>query len=68
MRPEGQVSRVWGGSFGCLRLNCAASLQVGGAHFKHISVSPRACSLGKFLNLTPLKWLDRNAFKTSIVW
>ena len=30
MRPEGQVS--WGGgrNFGCLRLNCAASLQFGG--------------------------------------
>ena len=68
MRPQGQVSRGDGRSFGCLRLNCAASLQVGGAHFKRISMSPRACSLGKFLNLTPLKWLDENAFKTSIVW
>ena len=68
MRLEGQVSTGGGRSFGCLRLNCAASLQVGGAHFKRISVSPRACSLGKFLNLTPLKWLDGNAFKTSIVY
>ena len=74
MRPEGQVSRKGGGevSFGCLRLNCAASLQLGGAHFKRISVSqlggPGACSLGKFLNLTLLKWLDGNAFKTNMVW
>ena len=33
MRPKGQVSREGGGgvgSFGCLRLNCAASLQLGG--------------------------------------
>ena len=29
MRPEEQVSRK-GESFGCLRLNCTASLQLGG--------------------------------------
>ena len=69
MRPEGQVSvSAGGGSFGCLRLNCPASLQLGGAHFKRVSISPGACSLGKCLNLTPLKWFDGNAFKTSMVW
>ena len=49
MRPEGHVSRKKGGggvSFGCLRLNCAASLQLGGAHFKRISVSQLGGSSG----------------------
>ena len=36
-RPNGQVSL--GGSFGCLGVNCAASLQLGGAHFERVSLS-----------------------------
>ena len=66
MRPEGQVPG--GGSCGCLRLNCVASLQLGGAHFKRVSISLGAFSLGECLNLTPLKWLDGYASKTSMVW
>ena len=55
-----------GGSFGCLGVNCAASLQLGGAHFERVSLSqleggcggPAACSSGKVQNLSPLKWLE----------
>ena len=63
MRPEGQVST--GGSFGCLRLNCAASLQLGGGgvDFERVNVSHRGLSGGmlprkKNLILSLLKWLE----------
>ena len=47
-----------GGSFGCLRQNCLASLQLGGAHLEHVSVSPGTCSCENFLHFkSPLKWL-----------
>ena len=48
-----------GGSFGCLRQNCAASLQFGGgAYLECVCVSPETCSPGKFFNFkSPLKWL-----------
>ena len=47
-----------GGSFGCLRQNCPASLQLRGAHLEHVSVSPGTCSCENFLNFkSPLKWL-----------
>ena len=40
-----------GGSFGCLRQNCPASLQLGGgAHLEHVSVSPGTCFCENFLN------------------
>ena len=43
-RPKGQVSGGRGGSFGCLRLNCAASLQLGGGgvDFERVNL----CHLG----------------------
>ena len=51
-----------GGSFGCLRQNCPASLQLGGggggAHLEHVSVSPGTCSCENVLNFeSSLKWL-----------
>ena len=67
MRPEEQVSRGGGGSFGCLgclRLKCKASLQLGGGgfHYKRVDVChlglSGACSPGTFLILSPLKWLQ----------
>jgi len=62
MRPEGQVSRKGGGAnFGCLRLNCAANLQLGG-DFERVNVSHLGGSggmpPGKYLILSPLKWLE----------
>ena len=70
MRPEEQVSRK-GESFGCLRLNCTASLQLGGGgggggggvvDFERVNVSHLGASWGmlprKILILSPPKWLE----------
>ena len=75
MRPEGQVSRG-GGSFGCMRLNGAASLQFrggggGGVDFERVNV----CHLGLSGGMLPRKSfifnpseMAGNAFKTNMVW
>ena len=59
---KGQVSRGGGGGgggFGCRRLNCAVSLQLGGSRVNVRQLGgPGACSPGKLLNLSPLKWLE----------
>ena len=73
MSPEGQVSWGGGGSFGCLRLNCVASLQFGGggADFERVNV----CHLGLSGGMLPRKSfifkpseMAGNAFKTNMVW
>ena len=55
-----------GGSFGCLRLKCKASLQLrggrGGFDLERVDMChpglSAACSPGTFLILSPLKWLQ----------
>ena len=62
-----------GGSFGCMRLNCAASLQLGdGAlEFERVNVCHLGLSGGmlhrKIFNFRPSE-MAGNAFKTNMVW
>ena len=76
MRPERQVSG--GGSFGCLRLKCKASLQLGGVcvgggggDLERVDVCHLGLSGGmlprNIFNFKPSE-MAANAFKTNMGW